>query len=71
MARRLTHAEALDSWRVHGELAGGHRPSETIAFVGALMDVDEEQQRALPPNVILAGDCEPKWVTRVRSWFGR
>jgi hypothetical protein len=31
--RPLTHAAALDSWRVDGERHGGHRASETIAFV--------------------------------------
>jgi hypothetical protein len=43
------------------------------AFVGALMDLDDERAqryRALPPGVILA-DGEPRWLTRLRSWFGR
>jgi hypothetical protein len=34
---------------------------QTVGFVGALMDLDDdEQSRALPANVILAGDCEPR-----------
>jgi hypothetical protein len=74
MARRpLTHAEALDSWRVHGELSGGHRPSETIGFVSALQDIADAQQdrwRSLPPGFV-SPDCEPRLVTRLRRMFGR
>ena len=70
----MTHAEALDSWRVDGELRGGHRPSETIAFVSELQEIADEQQRqrALPAGVILGGGaCEPWWLTRLRARFGR
>ena len=63
---RRPRAEALDSWRVDGELRGGHRPSETIGFVAALMDLDDQQSRALPPGVILASDFEPWWLTAAR-----
>jgi hypothetical protein len=51
----MSHAEALDSWRVHGELVGGHRPSETLAFASALQDIA----------------AEPRLVTRLRRLFGR
>jgi hypothetical protein len=68
--RRLTHAEALDAWRVDGELRGGHRPSETIAFVSALQDVEDERSLTLPPGFVPGGG-EPRWVTRLRLWFGR
>ena len=63
---RRPRAEALDSWRVDVELRGGHRPSETIGFVAALMDLDDQQSRALPPGVILASDFEPWWLTAAR-----
>jgi hypothetical protein len=67
----LTHADVLDSWRVHGEL-NGHSPSQTIQFVGDLMDVADAQaqRRALSVAVILAGASEPRWVTRLRARFG-
>jgi hypothetical protein len=68
VTRRLTHAEALDSWRVDGELAGGHRPSETLAFISALEDADE--QCALPAAYV-PGDHEPRWRTRINRWLGR
>ena len=74
MARRpLTHAEALDSWRVDGELRGGHRPSETIAFVSALEDIAdrEDRMRSVPPGFALAETAEPRWVTRLRGMLGR
>jgi hypothetical protein len=37
------------------------------------MDIADEQSRqwSAPPGVILAGDCEPKWLTRLRAQFGR
>jgi hypothetical protein len=70
--RPLTHAECLEAWRVDSELNGGYLPSQTIGFVSALMDLeDDEQSRAVPGNVILAGDCEPRWLTRLRARFGR
>ena len=65
MTRPLTHAEALDSWRVHGELAGSHRSSETIAFVSELQDIADERQeryRYLPAGFV-SPDLEPKWRT--------
>jgi hypothetical protein len=71
MTRRLTAADALAAWRVDSEIAGGHLPSQTIGFVSALMDLEDERSRALPSNVILAGDCEPRWLTRLRRWLGR
>ena len=67
MRRALTHAEALDSWRVDGQLRGGHRPSETIAFVSELQDIADEQQR----QRALGGGFEPWWLTRLRARFGR
>ena len=66
----MTHAAALDSWRVDGEMRGGHRPSETIAFVSALEDIADER-RARPAGVVLGGACEPWWLTRLRARFGR
>jgi hypothetical protein len=54
---------------VDGEI-NGHTVQQTLSFVNELQDVDE-RQRALPPFVILAGDCEPRWLTRLRARFGR
>ena len=48
---------------------GGHLPSETIGFVSALQDVEDERP-PLPMGVI-SPDCEPKWRTTVARWFGR
>lgn len=69
MPRRLTQADALSAWMVDGEI-NGHTVQQTLSFVNELQDVDE-RQRALPPFVILAGDCEPRWLTRLRARFGR
>ena len=74
MRRRLTASDVLDAWRVHGELAGGHRPSETIALVGELQDIADEQQgryRYLPPGFIPGDPAEPRWLGRLRRWTGR
>jgi hypothetical protein len=74
MTRRpLTHSEALDSWRVHGELVGGHRPSETIGFVSALEDLADacSSRDWTPPVGVIPADCEPRWLTKARGWFGR
>jgi hypothetical protein len=59
-------------WALEGELRG-HTPAETIAWASWTADFEDGQvqRRALPVGVILAGDCEPRWVTRIRSWFGR
>jgi hypothetical protein len=50
-----------------------HTVQQTVGFVGALMDVADEQKRrpSAPANVILAGECEPGWLTRLRAPFGR
>jgi hypothetical protein len=72
MARRLTNAEYLAAWRVHGELAGGHSPQQTLGFVGALMDLeDDERSRPLPDGVVSPDGVEPKWLGRLRRWTGR
>jgi hypothetical protein len=70
MARRLTHAEALAAWRVDGELRGGHTVQQTLGFIGALMDLEDEQAQRRA-YAILGGDFEPRWVTRLRARFGR
>jgi hypothetical protein len=70
MSRRpLTHAEALAAWRVDSELRGGHSPEQTIGFVSALMDLEDER-RVLPEGFVPA-DYEPKWRTALNRWFGR
>jgi hypothetical protein len=69
----LTNAKVHSSWRIHGELAGGHRPSETIAFVSELQDIADERspgQRTLPAGVV-SPDIERQWLSRARRWFGR
>jgi hypothetical protein len=68
--RRLTAADCLAAWRVDSELRGGHSPSQVIAFVSELEDLADERSQQLPPGVILAGDCEPKWLSRLRRLFG-
>jgi hypothetical protein len=72
MARRrpLTAAECLDAWRAHGELVGGHRPSETIGLISELQDLEEDQQHALPAGFCPAEAAEPWWLTRLRGRFG-
>jgi len=69
VTRRLTNAELLSSWRLDCELSGGHTVAQTCQFVAALMDVDEER-RGLPANVISPDGIEPRWLSRVRGWFG-
>jgi hypothetical protein len=51
-------------------LSGGHTVQQTLGFIGALQDVEDEQSRALPPGFVPA-DCEPKWRTRLNRWLGR
>ena len=70
MARRLTHADALSSWRVDGELRDGHTVQETLSFVGALQDVEDERP-PLPMGVISPDGVEPRWLGRLRRIFGR
>jgi hypothetical protein len=71
MPRRLTLADALSSWRVDGELRGGHRPSETLAFVSALQDLADAQRERFLPDGVISPDCEPRWLGRLRRLFGR
>jgi hypothetical protein len=64
----LTAADVLDSWRTHGELNGGHHPSETIGLVSELQDILDERsarQGAPWPLGVVPADCEPKWRTRI------
>jgi hypothetical protein len=65
VARPLTHAEALEAWRIDGKL-NGHTVQQTLCFVGALQDLEDERSRALPPDFV-PDDCEPRWVTRLRA----
>jgi hypothetical protein len=59
-------------WLIDAELRG-HTPDETIRYLADCADFEDEQarRRALPANVILAGGFEPRWLTKLRSWFGR
>ena len=62
------------TWWTLDSLQHGHTVAETLAYADWVSDFEEEQQtrrRDLPPNVILAGDCEPRWLTRLRARFGR
>jgi hypothetical protein len=68
MTRRLSHAEALASWRADGEL-NGHTVQQTLSFINELQDVDDIVS-PLPMGVI-SPDCEPKWRTRLNRWLGR
>jgi hypothetical protein len=48
--------------------------AETVAYLDYCADYEDERsqsrQRALPMGVI-SPDIEPRWVTRLRGWFGR
>jgi hypothetical protein len=61
-----------DEWLIVCQMRGGHTTAETIAWASWVADYEDEQlqRRALPVGVILA-DCEPRWLTRLRAWFGR
>jgi hypothetical protein len=69
MSRRLTHADALASWRADGELHG-HTVQQTLSFVNALQDVDDERS-PLPMGLISPDGIEPRWLGRLRRIFGR
>jgi hypothetical protein len=68
MDRPPTPAE----WRIDGELRGGHKPSETIAWASAWADYEDEHaaRRALPAEVVSVS-YERRWVSTLRRWFGR
>ena len=70
MPRRLSHADALSSWRVDGELRGGHTVEETLGFVAALQGLEDERP-PLPMGVISPDGVEPRWLGRLRRWTGR
>jgi hypothetical protein len=60
-----------EQWRIDAEL-NGHTVEQVIAYLSACDDAAEQVAVcAPPPNVILAGDCEPRWLTRLRARFGR
>jgi hypothetical protein len=59
----------LAAWRVDGEL-NGHTVQQTLQFIDALQDVEEERPR-LPLGVISPDGLEPRWVSRLRGLFGR
>ena len=75
MARRrpLTAAEVLQAWRVDAELAGCHLPSLTIGLVSELEDIADgrSSREWVPPVGVVPAVCEPRWLTKVRGWFGR
>jgi hypothetical protein len=60
-----------EQWAIDGELYG-HKVDETVRYLSDCADWEDAhpQRRAVPVGVILAGG-EPRWVTRLRSWFGR
>ena len=59
------------AWRIDGELRGGHSIAETLLWAAWVGDYEDEQnaRRALPVGVISV-DCEPKWLSKLRGWFG-
>ena len=58
------------AWLVDAEL-NGHTVEQTIRYLSDCDDAeDRSQQWSAPPGVILAGDCEPKWLSRLRRLFG-
>jgi hypothetical protein len=59
-----------EAWRIDGEL-NGHTVEQTIRYLSDCDDAEQVAVRALPVGVILAGDCEPWWLTRLRARFGR
>jgi hypothetical protein len=61
-----------EQWRIDAELHG-HTTEQVIRYLSDCADADDGQarQRALPVGVCLAGDCEPRWLTRLRARFGR
>ena len=57
------------AWLVDAEL-NGHTVEQTIRYLSDCDDAeDRSRQWSAPPGVILA-DCEPRWLTTVRRWFG-
>ena len=62
------------TWWTLDSLQHGHTHDEILWYANWRADYEDTQQdrrRALPPGVILAGDCEPRWLTRLRARFGR
>ena len=62
------------TWWTLDSLQHGHTHDEVLWYANWRADYEDAQQdrrRALPPGVILAGDCEPRWLTRLRGRFGR
>jgi hypothetical protein len=57
----------LEAWRLDGEFRP-HSVQETLSFVSELQDVEDEW---VPPPGVITFDAEPRWVSRLRSWFGR
>jgi hypothetical protein len=60
-------------WRIDSEMRGGHSVAEVLAWASWVGDWEDEQQdrrRVLSEGFALA-EVEPKWLTKVRSWFGR
>jgi hypothetical protein len=58
-------------WLIEGELRG-HTSAETIAYLDQCADFEDElARRARRSSVLLGGDFEPWWVTRLRARFGR
>jgi hypothetical protein len=59
-------------WEVDGHLHG-HMVSETLGYLRHCADFPDEMEhrQRTPVGAILAGDCEPRWRTKIRSWLGR
>jgi hypothetical protein len=45
--------------------------ARVVQGYGPLYEDELAAVRALPVGTILAGDCEPRWLGRLRRWFRR
>jgi hypothetical protein len=62
-----------EAWRIDGEMRGGHKPSEVLAWQAAWTEYEDEvvELRALPAGVITVGAVEPRPLAWLRRVLGR
>jgi hypothetical protein len=60
-----------EAWLIDSELHG-HTTEQVIRYLSDCDDAAEQAQRRHPwPVGVITFDAEPRWVSRLRSWFGR
>jgi hypothetical protein len=70
---RVPPPPSLYAWRLDSERRGGHSVQEVLGYAAweDAYDAEQAELRAQPAGVISPPGVEPRWMSKVRRWFGR